>query len=58
MFAGWVFMALVQYPTIDFLRGCLTYGVDDVVDVKIFLLVFKLIPAGHTHVFVKGYVLF
>lgn len=51
-------MALVQYPTIDFLRGCLTYGVDDVVDVKIFLLVFKLIPAGHTHVFVKGYVLF
>ena len=58
MFTGWVFMALVQHPTIDFLRGCLTYGVDDVVDIKIFLLVFKLIPAGHTHVFVKGYILF
>lgn len=51
-------MTLVQYPTIDFLRGVLTYGVNDVVDVKIFLLVFKFIPAGHTHVFVKGYVVF
>lgn len=58
MFSGRIFMALVQYPTIDFLRGVLTYGVDDVVDVKIFALVFKFVPAGHTHVFVEGYVVF
>ena len=51
-------MALVQYPTIDFLRGVLTYGCDDVVDVKIFALVFKFIPTGHTHIFIEGYVVF
>lgn len=51
-------MTLVQYPAIDFLRGVLTYSSDDVINVKIFLLVFKLIPTGHTHIFVKRYVVF